>query len=567
MAKTSLIWLICLLFNYNFCNATNFFFSWEVLVDYNSAVASLRSADLNNDGTEDVVFSVLDANNDTARAGIICIDGSNGNILWHTKSSESIFGSALFLDVNDDNVDDIILSGRDGALMCLNGHDGIVIWNARDHFGSSSILNSYNFYNPKSIPDQNGDQINDILVSNGGNPNIAPNGPNRQTGYLMTINAANGNILQLDSVPDNKETYFSPILLDFDNNQQLDVIYGTGGETDSGSLWICALQDFVDGKLRSNSKRLDGPYQKGFIQPCIISDFNADNQYDILSINFDGRIGLIDGSDFSKVWQHTFEGYEMYTEPTLVNYNNDLFLDVNLTLSKGFFNEIMGYDSFRSVFIDGKDGTISEWTNNKGNMFQLASNLSYTQSAKSNLIYVSNFLIDNSKFGLSIAEYNIDGDTYNYIVDTTEGLNFFSTPLLKDIDNDNLAELIFSYSSQSKVHIKCLDTDIPASSILWGQYYGNDANSIYDNRNINTPIRENTINSIGIVPSLANDFIRIEDTKLGNYSIYDENGKIVLKGKLNKNYKIDVSTIVAGNYFLLFRNLDGAFGTGQFVKQ
>jgi hypothetical protein len=45
----------------------------------------------------------------------------------------------------------------------------------------------FNFYNPQIIPDQNGDGVEDILVSNGGDILVAPYDPKRPRGTCLLL--------------------------------------------------------------------------------------------------------------------------------------------------------------------------------------------------------------------------------------------------------------------------------------------------------------------------------------------------------------------------------------------
>ena len=63
-----------------------------------------------------------------------------------------MFSSPQFYDFNDDNIEDVIIGGRDAELRLINGSNGETIW----EFWADENLNPndygwYNFYNPQSL--------------------------------------------------------------------------------------------------------------------------------------------------------------------------------------------------------------------------------------------------------------------------------------------------------------------------------------------------------------------------------------------------------------------------------
>ena len=71
-------------------------------------------------------------------------------MLWNVPTKNEMFGSPIFIDVNQDEVQDVVISGRDAELRLINGVDGSVIW----EFWSNANVNPsdsgwYNFYNPQ----------------------------------------------------------------------------------------------------------------------------------------------------------------------------------------------------------------------------------------------------------------------------------------------------------------------------------------------------------------------------------------------------------------------------------
>ena len=59
-----------------------------------------------------------------------------------------MFGSAIFLDVNDDGIDDVFTGGRSAELSAIDGKSGNEIWrfnevNSLDAMGIEKLFNFY----------------------------------------------------------------------------------------------------------------------------------------------------------------------------------------------------------------------------------------------------------------------------------------------------------------------------------------------------------------------------------------------------------------------------------------
>ena len=64
----------------------------------------------------------------------------------------------------------------------------------------------------------------------------------------MIFSGKDGSLLQSVTVPDNKESYYSPQILTMPDGTDV-VLYGTGGETHGGSLWMVTLDDLYKGNI------------------------------------------------------------------------------------------------------------------------------------------------------------------------------------------------------------------------------------------------------------------------------------------------------------------------------
>lgn len=494
---------------------------------------------------------------------LACIDGITADTIWNSRIKNNYpYGNAITHDVNRDFIPDAIVAGTLGELNCIDGATGKLIWEFYNDSINPLAIELYSFYNPKFIRDVNNDGISDLLISNGGNPDLEPYSTERKTGFLYILDPTNGSVIAKDSFPDKKETYFSPIVFgDF-------VLYGTGGETDTGSLWITNIEDILNEKVFTHSLRLVGPYKKGFIQPAIIADINGDNIKDIIAVNLDGHIDLIDGISHTSFWHKQFEGYEIYTEPSIVFYDNDNFPDIYITLSKGQFDDEQPYDGFKNIIINSKSKEIID-IDSLGYYYQSQTNISYLYHNELHVISTPNSNIDSILY-ISFLDNNLSTNNITNVLPPQMGYNFFNTPTLKDIDNDGLAELFILYHDNvtNNIIINCFSTSIHQDSVIWSTYYGNNHNSIFDN-NIFTSIKNfEEIREIKVFPTITNDFLTLLTVDFPNkeyFNIYSLSGQRYMSGAILQDKKIDVSSLPTGEYIITFI-IDNFNFYAKFVK-
>ncbi len=54
-------------------------------------------------------------------SSVIALDGKNGKLLWNVPGENQFVGSAVFIDINKDGTNDIIIGGRSAELTAING--------------------------------------------------------------------------------------------------------------------------------------------------------------------------------------------------------------------------------------------------------------------------------------------------------------------------------------------------------------------------------------------------------------------------------------------------------------
>jgi outer membrane protein assembly factor BamB len=462
---------------------------WAVKLPGVSSLSSPRVADLNEDGVGDVIQGVGRIEFQACDSAIIAFNGKNGEILWLVPAEDQIFGSASLMDITGDGVVDVFIGGRSAELQAINGKTGEVIWRFQDPDKKKRRKDKkwFNFYNPQFVPDQDNDGMKDILISNGGDVMIAPYDPNRPTGNLSVLSSKDGRILAYAPMPDDKEIYMSIVTNETPDGKDHEVVFGTGGETIGGNLYVTTLTDIMGGDI-SNARLLDSSPEKGYIGPPAWVDVTGDQIRDIIVNSVDGRLMAFDGSTKERIWEAVMPNTEAYTSVAPGYFNNDNTLDIFVSYAQGVWPEL---DWTRQYMVNGKTGNI-----------EFEDSLGFYQTITP---VVANFDEDEMDEALVIVDYQVVDEYYrkffynmllvidfetNELIDlgiSHEGHNMASTPWIGDMDGDGNMDIVFSHSTNVKktyafdgMQINRIVTGIPIKKeIKWGAYMGSNYDGVY----------------------------------------------------------------------------------------
>ncbi len=416
-------------------------------------------------------------NSDSA---VVAINGLDGTVLWSVPGTDQMVGSAVFTRINDDKIPDVVIGGRSAQLKAIDGSNGVQLWRFEiEHHGYDPYgLTRFNFFSPQVIKDQNNDGISDLLIANGGNISAyKADGTDRYPGVLTMISGSTGQLIVADTMPDGRETYMSPIVTDLERDGALEIIYGSGGETMGGSLYMTTLDQLIKGDI-SKSRVLSKKHGHGFIAPPVIEDLNDDGVKDIIANWHGGAMMAIDGSSFHVLWEKTIEGTELNTTPTPGDANGDGIADFFTVFSQGAWPSNTGAIQ---ILVDGRSGVVLHQDTIGCTGFSSA--LSFDSDGNG-----------TEEFLFSVNEYNCRGIylgqtqfrllVYDYHRDKTEewfppiqAKNIGSTPWLGDLDNDEKLELIFCLQANYNdigsfygLQLYRMDFNIMNSGTGWTEY-------------------------------------------------------------------------------------------------
>jgi outer membrane protein assembly factor BamB len=448
--------------------------------------SSPRVTDLNNDGVKDIILGAGRLEFQACDSAVVAINGEDGSLMWRVSASDQIFGSAIFQDITKDGIDDVFIGGRSAELMGIDGSNGNVLWRFLE-VNKETNITWFNFYNPQFVADQDGDGLPDLLVSNGGDVFAEPHNSNRPAGYLLIISSTTGKLLAKAIMPDGKETYLSPVVLNSKKDKDTEVLFGTGGETVGGGFYITSLENVVNEDL-SKAIQLDSCTDKGYIGPPVRVDINEDGVLDILTNSVNGRLIAFDGKDHHRIWEAEIPNTESYSSITVGNFNGDKIPDMFVSYGKGVWPDL---NWSMQMMVNGSTGKV-EFTDSLG----------FYQNTTPLAVDVTGDGIDEVVMSLNFQEITEYNQTFFYnsliviefsnrdilqITNNLEGSNLSSTPWIGDLDDNGFLDIIYCHSTNLRLTYKFdgmkihrIETQIPVyKDINWGAYQGSNYDGIY----------------------------------------------------------------------------------------
>lgn len=462
--------------------------SWSVSFKGIGTFSSPRITDLNGDGTGDIVFGAGREEFHACDSAVIALDGATGKMLWHVPADDHIFASASFKDINGDHVEDVFIGGRSAGLFAINGKTGEVLWKFDKRKGKQKW---YNFYNPQFIKDQDNDGMEDILISNGGNVLAAPYDPkDRHPGNLVIISSRDGRLLAKAPTPDKKETYMSVSALPTAEGNDYQVIFGTGGETLGGNLFVTTLSSILKGDI-SNAVLLDSSPDKGYIAPAVWVDITGDSIPDIVANAVEGKMVAFNGKTYEPIWSVKVPNSEAYSSIAPGYFTADTTPDFFVSYAIGQWPKL---EWSKQVMIDGASGKI-EYIDSLG-FYQTSSPvvIDLDGNGKDEALLSVNIHIydEKNKRALYNMIVNLDFNTHevSQFTDPVKGSNISSTPWIGDMDNDNLLDIVYCHGTNTEksytfdgMQVNRIATKIPIrAKIKWGSYMGSSYNGIFERK-------------------------------------------------------------------------------------
>lgn len=458
--------------------------------------SSPRAEDLNNDGVLDIVIGAGKNEFQHSDQGTAAFDGKTGEMLWKQEARDQVYGSATFIDINSDQVKDVFIGGRSPQFKAIDGKTGRMIWEFKaEDYKNDPILRyaHFNFNNSVLVPDQSGDGIQDLLTVNGGNAVAKPYSEiDRYPAVMMLLDSRSGTVIAADTMPDGKESYMTPVCLNQKGGNDLAIVFGTGGETINGHLYLTSLSELLAKKL-STARVLASEEGHGFIAPPIVADITKDGYLDIIAVSHGSKAVAIDGKDHHILWTRMFPGTECSNSFAAGYFTDDDIPDFFTFISKGLWPNSTGSIQ---VMINGKDGSIG-YTDSIG-CTGFSSPVVYDLNGDGRdeaIISVNEFDCSLGYAGKSpptmenkLIAVDFAGRSISIIDQSKDFKNIFSTPWIGDLDHDGYLDIIncqyFHHGDLLTflgMRIKRITTPVKIKNkVLWGAYMGSNGNGVFE---------------------------------------------------------------------------------------
>lgn len=294
---------------------------WSRTLTKLNSEAPLRKADLDGDSVEDIIigFGVddsisFDTSNDIPQCtvpisgqidlcegGIMALNGATGDVMWKYWTPYAIFSLFCKFDINEDRVNDCIISGPGGLLQAVDGKYGKLIWELKKFNIQSPDeidINSIDLYTINLMRDLNSDGVPDIIGAH------TDEKFGIREGHIRLISGKNGKIIRSIPAPF-KEEIFVPVQLMTLNDGSEFLLVLTGGQNTAGGVYkirLDSLKNFRDDNDYTTVQRSSS----GFLVPAILTDLNGDSVEDFVVSSFNSTVYAFNGATNSILWTFSF---------------------------------------------------------------------------------------------------------------------------------------------------------------------------------------------------------------------------------------------------------------------
>ena len=315
------------------------------------SISSPALADLDGDGIDDIVFGTglsrvqpsegkfIFAPEPDPSGYVVAVSGATNEVLWEVPHPRDAFTTPRLFDINGDNVPDVVMGGREAVFAAYDGRTGRTLWRT-DRNAVARTPVPYNFFTPALVRDVNGDGVQDLVVTYGGDDTRLSHTP-RDPGYIAVVSGRDGKVLASHMLPDRKESYAA--VVSYERRDGEWVIFGTGGETDGGAAFRAPVASLLDGTFSTRVERLIEPDSaKGVMSPAVLLELTGDDELDIIITSFDGRLIAIDGATRGVIWQDDREKEETYHAPAVMRLDTAGRLGLFVSRGIGAFPRYVG---------------------------------------------------------------------------------------------------------------------------------------------------------------------------------------------------------------------------------
>ncbi len=422
--------------------------------------SSPRLTELTGDGVLDVVLA---GGREGMFGNVYAVDGKTGKQLWRRAFSNDLYATPALADVTGDGVADVVIGGRDYDGTALDGKTGKPLWRLRKKNPKVRIPDR-NFNGAEVLPDQDGDGVTDFVFTQGG----MDLDRHRVPGLLLIVSGATGLVLHRLEMPDKRETYSLPAVVE--GRQPLELVFGSGGENLPGSLFRFGFGCVVDGGAPCAEQWRLPSEKKGFIASPAVVDLDGSGTLDVIETSFEGTVMRVDGTTGQLKWASPHKEWEGYASPGFGRFDGDETLDVVASFMRGTFPNYQLENAV--VWFDGKTGrTLDE---RKQGVFSSASPLTADLDGdgfdETITMAMNSFEVMFEDVRSTLVVY--DGRPGREVRLKLEVKGAGSaTPVLADLEQDGTLDLVFAYFGSLERH----RVEVPGGKpwkLRWPQFRG-----------------------------------------------------------------------------------------------
>ena len=163
----------------------------------------------------------------------------------------------------------------------------------------------------------------------------------------------------------------------------LQILFGSGGETVGGTYWRISLGEFLQNGLQ-NAKALLTDSIEGYIAVPAIADLNHNGVPDMVIPQLNANIIALGGVSGQELWRHTEPGKDCYVSPAIGQFTGDPTPDIFVLCAEGNWPF---YQKSKKLLLDGSNGQVV-WSE-EGYPFQMTNGIAidWDQDGFDEIIY------------------------------------------------------------------------------------------------------------------------------------------------------------------------------------